>query len=207
MYMIILPKDFFQNSLINGFGVQSVLMLSICLAGYLVILQPVLSSVLWSASLLGVLGLTSQLCFLRDVLSMMTLHIYCFYVYAARIYQFQVYALSAFWRLFRGKKWNMLRQRLDSVRYNVDQLFLGTLLFTILLFTLPTFALYYVVFTLLRLIVLTAHQAIHTIVQTIDTFPLFSVVMWCLNFRQMTGNFANWCTVLNFFAKSKTSSY
>lgn len=42
----------------------------------------------------------------------------------------------------------MLRQRLDSVRYNVDQLFLGTLLFTILLFTLPTFALYYVVFTL-----------------------------------------------------------
>lgn len=84
MYMIILPKDFFQNSLINGFGVQSVLMLSICFAGYLVILQPVLSSVLWSASLLGVLGLTSQLCFLRDVLSMMTLHIYCFYVYAAR---------------------------------------------------------------------------------------------------------------------------
>lgn len=84
MYMIILPKDFFQNSLINGFGVQSVLLLSICLAGYLVILQPVLSSVLWSASLLGVLGLTSQLCFLRDVLSMMTLHIYCFYVYAAR---------------------------------------------------------------------------------------------------------------------------
>lgn len=84
MYMIILPKDFFQNSLINGFGVQSELMLSICLAGYLVILQPVLSSVLWSASLLGVLGLTSQLCFLRDVLSMMTLHIYCFYVYAAR---------------------------------------------------------------------------------------------------------------------------
>lgn len=83
-YKIILPKDFFQNSLINGFGVQSVLMLSICLAGYLVILQPVLSSVLWSASLLGVLGLTSQLCFLRDVLSMMTLHIYCFYVYAAR---------------------------------------------------------------------------------------------------------------------------
>ena len=53
-------------------------------AGYLGILQPVLGSVLWSASLLGVLGFTAQLCFLRDVLSMMTLHIYCFYVYAAR---------------------------------------------------------------------------------------------------------------------------
>ena len=53
-------------------------------AGYLGILQPVLGSVLWSASLLGVLGFTAQLCFFRDVLSMMTLHIYCFYVYAAR---------------------------------------------------------------------------------------------------------------------------
>lgn len=52
--------------------------------GYLGILQPVLGSVLWYTSLLGLLGLTAQLCFLRDVLSVMTLHIYCFYVYAAR---------------------------------------------------------------------------------------------------------------------------
>ena len=64
-----------------------------------------------------------------------------------RLYSLQVYALASLWRLFRGKKWNVLRQRVDSASYDVDQLFIGTLLFTILLFLLPTTALYYVVFT------------------------------------------------------------
>ncbi len=68
-----------------------------------------------------------------------------------RLYSLQVYALASLWRLFRGKKWNVLRQRVDSATYDVDQLFLGTLLFTVLLFLLPTTALYYVVFTLVGL--------------------------------------------------------
>ncbi len=58
-----------------------------------------------------------------------------------------MYALASLWRLFRGKKWNVLRQRVDSASYDVDQLFIGTLLFTVLLFLLPTTALYYIVFT------------------------------------------------------------
>lgn len=66
---------------------------------------------------------------------------------SCRLYSLQVRALSSLWRLFRGKKWNVLRQRVDSVQYDIDQLFVGTLLFTILLFLLPTTGLYYVVFT------------------------------------------------------------
>lgn len=42
----------------------------------------------------------------------------------------------------------MLRKRVDSAVYNVDQLFLGTLLFTVLLFLLPTTALFYAVFAM-----------------------------------------------------------
>lgn len=61
-----------------------------------------------------------------------------------------MYALGSLWRLFRGKKWNVLRQRVDSAVYDADQLFVGTLLFTVLLFLLPTIGLYYVVFTLVR---------------------------------------------------------
>lgn len=59
-----------------------------------------------------------------------------------------MYAMASLWRLFRGKKWNVLRQRVDSAVYDADQLFVGTLLFTVLLFILPTTGLYYVVFTL-----------------------------------------------------------
>lgn len=64
----------------------------------------------------------------------------------------QVYVLSALWRLFRGKKWNVLRRRVDSASFDVDQLFVGTLLFTIFLFLLPTTALYYTVFTLVSFV-------------------------------------------------------
>ena len=161
-------------------------------------LKSVLATMLWCISLAGSLGLSIQLALLQDLISMMTIHIYCFYVYASRydivlmcafsqvktrywlakivyflenvslyrhggdcliatisdnfrLYYFQVRALSSLWRLFRGKKWNVLRQRVDSVHYDVDQLFVGTLLFTVLLFLLPTTALYYVIFTSVRL--------------------------------------------------------
>lgn len=41
-------------------------------------------SVIWACSVTGVLGGTFQMCLVIDVLSMLTLHIYCFYVYAAK---------------------------------------------------------------------------------------------------------------------------
>lgn len=45
-----------------------------------------------------------------------------------------------------GKKWNVLRQRTDSYAYDVDQLFLGTLLFTVSAFLLPTVVTYAALF-------------------------------------------------------------
>lgn len=57
-----------------------------------------------------------------------------------------LYSLLSLWRLFRGLKWNNLRQRVDHASYDSTQLFIGTLLFSIILFTLPTVILYYVVF-------------------------------------------------------------
>lgn len=49
-----------------------------------------------------------------------------------------------------GKRWNSLRNRVDSYDYEIDQLFLGTLLFTIALFLLPTIATYYLFFAVVR---------------------------------------------------------
>lgn len=49
-----------------------------------------------------------------------------------------------------GKKWNPLRNRVDSLDYDASRLLLGTLAFTILLFLLPTTAMFYLVFLMLR---------------------------------------------------------
>lgn len=53
-------------------------------AGYLQFLRPFWSDAVWCIALSGCLGLSVQLSLVQDLLSMMTLHIYCFYVYAAR---------------------------------------------------------------------------------------------------------------------------
>lgn len=38
-----------------------------------------------------------------------------------RLYCLKICGLSSLWRLFRGKKWNVLRQRVDSCSYDLDQ--------------------------------------------------------------------------------------
>jgi len=57
-------------------------------------------------------------------------------------------ALLALGQAFRGKKWNPLRQRVDSVELDFRAIFIATLFFTILLFLLPTILCYFTVFTL-----------------------------------------------------------
>lgn len=47
---------------------------------------------------------------------------------------------------YSGKKRNVLRHRIDSCDYDLDQLLLGTSLFTLLMFLFPTVLSYYLTF-------------------------------------------------------------
>uniref|UniRef100_UPI00398F7F70 phosphatidylinositol N-acetylglucosaminyltransferase subunit Q n=2 Tax=Pristiophorus japonicus TaxID=55135 RepID=UPI00398F7F70 len=142
---------------------------------YIHLMSPFIEMILWYVGLSACLGLTVALSIVSDIIALLTFHIYCFYVYGARLYCLKIYGLSSLWRLFRGKKWNVLRQRVDSCSYDLDQLFIGTLLFTILLFLLPTTALYYLVFTLLRLVVIIVQGLIHFLVDFINSLPLYAL--------------------------------
>ncbi|XP_008577396.1 PREDICTED: phosphatidylinositol N-acetylglucosaminyltransferase subunit Q [Galeopterus variegatus] len=155
---------------------------------YIHLMSPFIECILWHVGLSACLGLTVALSILSDIIALLTFHIYCFYVYGARLYCLKIYGLSSLWRLFRGKKWNVLRQRVDSCSYDLDQLFIGTLLFTILLFLLPTTALYYLVFTLLRLLVVTVQGLIHLLVELINSLPLYSLgLRLCRPYRLAAG--------------------
>uniref|UniRef100_A0AAY5KR96 Phosphatidylinositol glycan anchor biosynthesis, class Q n=1 Tax=Esox lucius TaxID=8010 RepID=A0AAY5KR96_ESOLU len=142
---------------------------------YIHLMSPFIEMILWYVGLSACLGLTFALSLLSDIIALLTFHIYCFYVYGARLYCLKVYGLTSLWRLFRGRKWNVLRQRVDSCSYDMDQLFIGTLLFTILLFLLPTTALYYLVFTLLRMVVVMVQGVLQLTVDFINSFPLFAL--------------------------------
>uniref|UniRef100_A0A8C6RZP1 Phosphatidylinositol glycan anchor biosynthesis, class Q n=1 Tax=Nannospalax galili TaxID=1026970 RepID=A0A8C6RZP1_NANGA len=69
--------------------------------------------------------------------------------------------LSSLWRLFRGKKWNVLRQRVDSCSYDLDQL---------------------------RLLVVTVQGMIHLLVDLINSLPLYSLgLRLCRPYRLAAG--------------------
>ncbi|CAI9592079.1 unnamed protein product, partial [Staurois parvus] len=79
-------------------------------------------------------------------------------------------------------------QRVDSCSYDLDQLFLGTLLFTILLFLLPTTALYYLVFTLLRLLVIMVQGVIQMTINLLSSLPFFALLLrLCRSYRLAAG--------------------
>ncbi|GFU47138.1 phosphatidylinositol N-acetylglucosaminyltransferase subunit Q [Nephila pilipes] len=155
---------------------------------YMAVVLPVFTLILKISILIGILGVTFVLCLLNDLVSLATIHIYCFYGYAARLYGYQIIALSSLWRLFRGKKWNPLRQRVDSYTYDIHQLFLGTFIFTVLLFLLPTVMIYYFVFTCLRILVLIIQGIISKIIHMINVNPFYCILSRIIRSSEVAGD-------------------
>lgn len=144
---------------------------------YLVYIEEVLNVIVTIVIYSSCCGLSCLLSLVNDSINLLTFHIYCFYVYAAKVYHLQLQALLSLARLFMGKKWNVLRLRVDSITYDADQLILGTILFTILLFLLPTTLLYYVVFATARLLVLIIQDGMYAAVFIITKFPVYDIFM------------------------------
>ncbi|KAL3272455.1 hypothetical protein HHI36_013935 [Cryptolaemus montrouzieri] len=136
----------------------------------------------------GVFGFSFQLAIISDILSLTTFHVYCIYVYAAKLFQLQVRSITSLWRLFIGRKYNPLRQRVDSCHYTQHQLFIGTLGFTILLFLLPTTSLYYVVFTALRLVFLIVNGILYRLRYFLRCLPIYVTVLWFSSSSLLAGN-------------------
>ena len=85
-----------------------------------------------------------------DLFMLLTIHIHCFYAYARRLALSQYQGIVTLWRLFIGKKYSPLRNRVDSADCRLEQLFLGTIIFTILLFLFPTTLTFLFVFFTLK---------------------------------------------------------
>jgi len=93
----------------------------------------------------------------------------------------QLVGILSLWRLFCGKKWNPLRERVDTLSDGSDsenpRFFLGTLLFTILLFLLPTTILYYAIFAALRVAVLAVQNILACLRSVASCFPWCSIIV------------------------------
>ena len=112
-----------------------------------------------------------------DLLSLLTVHIYCFYTASARIFHWQLTIIVSLFHLFRGKKHNVLRNRIDSCDYDLDQLLLGTILFTLLSFLLPTVLVFYLTFTSARMAIISLKASLDTLLACLNHFPLFALML------------------------------
>ncbi|CAL1704111.1 unnamed protein product [Somion occarium] len=153
------------------------------------IIFPHLPSIIYAIGLLGSLGLTMSVSALSDLLGIVTLHLHICYIMSAAVFSQQLTISGSLWNLFRGKRYNVLRKRKDSWDYDVDQLVLGTILFTLVAFLSPTIITYYALFALARLIIVLFHAGLDTILVLMNHFPLFALLLRIKSPLRMPGGF------------------
>lgn len=125
-----------------------------------------------------------------DYLKFFNLHIYFFNIATTKIYNRQVEMLKSLMQLFRGKKYNILRKRVDTIeesQFRIDQLLLGTFCFMFLLYLLPTTFAFYILFFLARLTILTVLKLGEKAILCFNLYPLFVVLLKLKNSKRLQG--------------------
>jgi hypothetical protein len=123
------------------------------------------------------LGGSGLVALLFDLFRLATLHISVFAACFRNIYRSELYMLAALWRLFRGKKRNILRKRTDSMAYDYMQLLLGTLLFAIALFLFTTVLVYHAFFAVLNLAFALLSVSLFMVYVLIQSLPFGRLVL------------------------------
>lgn len=140
-----------------------------CLTGLLRNLGPYYPTLFWVVGAAGSCGMTMVVSLLSDIITLFTLHLRICYILSATAFRHELGLAGSLWNLFRGrfgetaqdsstdsalrcvgKRFNVLRNRLDSWDYDIDQLLLGTILFTLVAFLYPTVLTYYALFASVR---------------------------------------------------------
>uniref|UniRef100_A0A0E0L0M4 Phosphatidylinositol N-acetylglucosaminyltransferase subunit Q n=1 Tax=Oryza punctata TaxID=4537 RepID=A0A0E0L0M4_ORYPU len=138
-----------------------------------------LRNIIWGIAFSGILlGLTVPVSFFIDVIQLATLHITLLQWLISLIYSRQIQTVASLWRLFRGRKWNPLRQRLDSYDYTVEQHVVGSLLFTPVLVLLPTTSIFYIFFSILSTAIICICILLEITVSIIHSTPYAELIMW-----------------------------
>ncbi|KAK6205381.1 glycosylphosphatidylinositol synthesis N-acetylglucosaminyltransferase complex, subunit PIG-Q/GPI1 [Scheffersomyces amazonensis] len=140
-------------------------------------------------------GLSFLLGFFMDMINILTIHIYCFYYTSTKIYKRQLDIIKSLFQLFRGKKYNVLRNRIDNLNnyeddvssFEIDQFLLGTLLFMILILLLPTVFAFYLMFFTIQLCVLISKNFLENVQILANFTPMFVLLLKLKNSNRLQG--------------------
>lgn len=122
-------------------------------------------------------GLSLCVAFMLDLNNLIFLNVFGFYIACTRLYCWQLNLIEALFKLFYGKKYNILRNRVDSNDYEFDQLMLGIIIFTIQVYLLPTVFIFYVTFVIARLFLLGISFVLRFFLISLNHFPIVVLLL------------------------------
>jgi len=143
--------------------------------------------IVYMTGLSGYGGLSVPLSLFLDIFSALTLHVSLSHLVLKNALAYQISALRSLFNLFRGKRFNVLHRRTDSWHYEVDQLILGTLLFTLFTFSFPTLLTYGILFALMKSAAVAACSLLKVTIELMNCFPLFALLLRIKDPRRLPG--------------------
>jgi len=183
------PSGIKLNNNLDNFLGQMFLLFTSWWKGLHSLTRLILPRLITLSSYMGIFGATTIVAIYIDLITVLFLNIWFFYNIGAYLYNWQLMVINSLFHLFRGQKVNVLRNRIDSCDYDVEQLLLGTVLFTLLFFLMPTTMAYYILFSGFRLYVLILQGLMQTILVLLNHFPLFALMLRFLNPNRLPGGF------------------
>ena len=117
------------------------------------------------------LGLSGLVACVMDLIAIASLPLFVAYLGTCLCWKMATRSLYTLSLLFQGWKHNILRSRIDHHNFDVDQLLIGVILLSIVVFLLPSLFMFYSCFTCSWLLVLVAHYALGLLVSLSNHQP------------------------------------
>lgn len=131
---------------------------------------------------LGLLGASFQFAIAHDLLAIITSHIHSIYYLFAFTHKITFQILVTLFHMFRGKKYNVLKEKVDAAEYRVEELLFGILLLTVILFLLPTLLINYISLIYLMCFIVTFQVSLILLSKIFSKLPVF-MFFWILKNR------------------------
>jgi len=124
---------------------------------------------------IGVLGISFQFALVHDFLTVVTSHIHSIYFLFAFLHRTVLEVLTTLMLMFRGKKFNILKQKVDAAEYKIEELLLGILVLVTTLFLLPTLLVYYISIIYLMVFIVVLISTLVILMKLSAGIPIYAI--------------------------------
>ncbi|KAG2158028.1 N-acetylglucosaminyl transferase component-domain-containing protein [Suillus bovinus] len=150
---------------------------------------PIIPMLLSALELGSAFGVTMAFAMVCDLVCVFMAHVQLCYLVSVTVYGHLLRLTASLWNLFRGRRHNVLRNRTDPWDYDVDQLLLGTILFTLIAYLFPTVLVYYILFAAMRVSTILVYASLETALAFMNYFPLFALMLRVKDPQRSPGGF------------------